>query len=107
MELATTRGSSSSGGLNSAAISAVFTISYVANRQPARRGRKSTLRFFDLAGDMFPEDGVGEGGEGGVPAFTRDGIELQKIIADKRAAGRAPPQVKPGRITPPAALTAC
>jgi len=56
---------------------------------------------------MFPEDGVGEGGEGGVPAFTRDGIELQKIIADKRAAGRAPPQVKPGRITPPAALTAC
>jgi hypothetical protein len=35
-------------------------------------------------------------GAGGVPAFTRDGIEyLQKIIADKRAAGRAPPQVKP------------
>jgi hypothetical protein len=30
-----------------------------------------------------------------VPAFMRDGIELQKIIADKRAAGRAPPQVKP------------
>jgi hypothetical protein len=25
-----------------------------------------------LAGDMVPEDGVGEGG---VPAFTRDGIE--------------------------------
>jgi hypothetical protein len=45
---------------------------------------------------MLSEDGVGEGGEGGVPAFTRDGIEyLQKIIADKRAAGRAPPQVKP------------
>ena len=92
MELATTRGSSSSAGLNSAAISVVFTISYVANRQPARRGRKSALRFFDLAGDMVPEDGVGEGG---VPAFMRDGIELQKIIADKRAAGRAPPQVKP------------
>jgi hypothetical protein len=92
VELATTRGSSSSAGLNSAAISVVFTISYVANRQPARRGRKSALRFFDLAGDMFPEDGVGEGG---VPAFMRDGIELQKIIADKRAAARAPPQVKP------------
>jgi hypothetical protein len=41
---------------------------------------------------MFPEDGVGEGG---MPAFTRDGIEFQKIIADKRAAVRAPPQVKP------------
>jgi hypothetical protein len=72
VELATTRGSSSSGGLSLAAISAVFTIGYVANRQPARRGRKSALRFFDLAGDMVPEDGVGEGG---VPAFTRDGIE--------------------------------
>jgi hypothetical protein len=35
-------------------------------------------------------------GEDGVPAFTRDGIEcLQQIIADKKAAGRAPPQVKP------------
>jgi hypothetical protein len=31
----------------------------------------------------------------GVPAFTRDSIEcLQQIIADQRAAGNAPPQVK-------------
>jgi hypothetical protein len=31
-----------------------------------------------------------------VTAFTRDGIEcLQQIIADERAARRAPPQVKP------------
>jgi hypothetical protein len=35
-------------------------------------------------------------GDDGVPALTRDGIEwLQQIIADKKAAGRAPPQVKP------------
>jgi hypothetical protein len=35
-------------------------------------------------------------GEDGVPALTRDGIEyLQQIIAEKRAAGRAPPQVNP------------
>ena len=48
---------------------------------------------------MFPEDGglwVDGVGEDGVPAFTRDGIEcLQQIIADERAASRAPPQVKP------------
>ena len=47
---------------------------------------------------MDPEDGCLWGysvGEDGVPAFTRDGIEcLQQIIADKKAAGRAPPQVK-------------
>jgi hypothetical protein len=46
-----------------------------------------------------PEDGclrVYGVGEDSVPAFTRDGIEyLQQIIADKRAAARAPPQVKP------------
>ncbi len=48
---------------------------------------------------MFPEDGclrVYGVGEDGVTAFTRDGIEcLQQIIADQRAPGRAPPQVKP------------
>jgi hypothetical protein len=77
-----------------AAISAVFTIGYVANLL----GEDENW-LFELAGDMFPEDGclwVYGVGEDGVPAFTRDGIEyLQQIIADKRAAGRAPPQVKP------------
>jgi ATP-dependent DNA ligase len=35
-------------------------------------------------------------GEDGVTAFTKPGIEyLQQIIADERAARRAPPQVKP------------
>ena len=93
MELAATRGSSAS-GLSLAAISAVFTIGYVANLL----GEDEDW-LFDLAGDMFSEDGclwVYGVGEGGVPAFTRDGIEcLQQIIADKKAAGRAPPQVKP------------
>jgi hypothetical protein len=33
--------------------------------------------------------------EDGVPAFIRDGIDnLREIIADKRAAGTAPPQVR-------------
>ena len=51
---------------------------------------------FDLSIDMFPEDGclwVYGVGEDGVPAFTEYGIEcLRQIIADERAAGRAPPQ---------------
>jgi hypothetical protein len=47
---------------------------------------------------MFPEDGclrVYGVGEDGVPAFTEFGIEcLKQIIADKRAAGTAPPKVR-------------
>ena len=47
---------------------------------------------------MFPEDGclwVYGVGEDIVPAFTSDGIEnLRQIIADQRAARRAPPQVR-------------
>jgi hypothetical protein len=47
---------------------------------------------------MFPEDGclrVYGLGEDGVTAFTRYAIEcLQQIIADERAADRAPPQAK-------------
>jgi len=93
VELAATRGSSSSGGLSLAAISAVFTIAYVANLL----GEDEDW-LFDLASDMFPEDGclwVYGVSEDGVPALTRDGIEyLQQIIAHERAAGRAPPQVK-------------
>ena len=94
MELAATGDSSSSGGLSLAAISAVFTIGYVANLL----GEDEDW-LFDLAGDMRPEDGclwVYGVGEDGVPAFTRDGIEyLQQIITDKKAAGSAPPQVNP------------
>jgi hypothetical protein len=77
-----------------AAISAVFTIGYVANLL----GEDEDW-LFDLASDMFPEHGclwVYGVGQDGVPALTHDGIEcLQQIVADKKAAGRAPPQVKP------------
>ena len=93
MELAAALGTAKSGGLIMAAIAQVFTISYVANLL----GEDEDW-LFDLSTDMFPEDGclwVYGVGEDGVPAFTKDGIEnLRQIIADERAAGRAPPQVK-------------
>jgi len=77
-----------------AAISAVFTIGYVANLL----GEDEDW-LFELSIGMEPEDGclwVHGVGEDGVPAFTRDGIDnLREIIADERAAGTAPPQVKP------------
>ena len=94
MELAAAFDAAKSGGLILAAIAAVFTIGYVANML----GEDEDW-LHDLSIDMFPEDGclrVYGVGEDGVIAFTRDGIEcLQQIIADERAAGRAPPQVKP------------
>ena len=94
MELAARFGSAQSGGLIVAAISAVFTIGYVANQL----GEDADW-LFDLSIDMFPEDGclwVYGVGEDGVPAFTEYGIEcLRQIIADERAAGRAPPQTRP------------
>src|SRR3954470_24050123 len=72
-----------------AAISAVFTIGYVATLL----GEDENW-IFDLSISMCPEDGclwVHGVGENGVPAFTRDGIEnLRQIIADERAAGRGP-----------------
>ena len=72
-----------------AAISAVFTIGYIANLL----GEDENWTF-DLSISMFPEDGclwVHGVGEDGVPAFTRDGIEnLRQIIANERAAGRGP-----------------
>jgi hypothetical protein len=75
-----------------AAISAVFTISYVANLL----GEDEDW-LFELSIGMEPEDGslwVYGVGEDGVPAFTRDGIDnLRQIIADERAAGKAPPQI--------------
>ena len=76
-----------------AAISAVFTIGYVANRL----GEDQDW-LYELSIDMFPEDGclhVYGVGEDGVVAFTQYGIEcLQQIIADEKAAGRAPPELK-------------
>jgi hypothetical protein len=96
VELATAFGSAKSGGLIVPAIAAVFTIGYVANKL----GEDEDW-LHDLSIDMFPEDGrlyVYGIGEDGVTAFTEDGIEcLRQIIADERAAGRAPPQVKPAK----------
>ena len=90
MELAAELGRAQPGRLIMAAISAVFTIGYVANLL----GEDENW-IFDLSIDMFPEDGclrVHGVGEDGVPAFTRDGIEnLRQIIADARAARRGPP----------------
>ena len=77
-----------------AAIAAVFTISHV-----ARMLGEDEDWLHDLSIDMFPEDGclhVYGVGEDGVAAFTQCGIEcLRQIIADERAAGNAPPQLKP------------
>ena len=89
MELAAGRGPAQPGRLIMAAISAVFTIGYVATLL----GEDENW-IFDLSSDMFPEDGclwVYGVGEDGVPAFTRDGIEnLRQIIADARDADRGP-----------------
>ena len=94
MDLAAAFGTGKPGGLIVAAISAVFTIGYVANLL----GEDEDW-LFDLSTDMFSEDGclwVYGIGEDGVPAFTQDGIDnLRQIIADKRADGRAPPQAQP------------
>ena len=85
MELAAERGRAQSGSLIIAAISAVFTIGYLANLPG-----EGEDWLHDLSINMFPEDGclwVYGVGEDGVPAFTRDGIEnLRQIIADERAA---------------------
>jgi hypothetical protein len=89
-----------------AAISAVFTIGYVANLL----GEDEDW-LFNLSTDMFPQGGclwVYGVGEDGVPAFTQDGIDnLRQIIADKRAAGKAPPPQVPQKIAYPADFTAC
>ena len=94
MELAAAFNAAKSGGVIVAAIAAVFTIGYVANRLG-----EDELWLHELSIDMFPEDGclrVYGVAEDGVTAFTRDGIEcLQQIIANERAARRAPPQVQP------------
>ena len=95
MELAVERDRAQSGSLIVAAISAVFTIGYVADLL----GEDEDW-IFDLSINMFPEDGclwVYGVGEDGVPAFTRDDIEnLRQIIADARADGRGS-QAKPSK----------
>ena len=81
------------------AISHAFTISYVAETL----GEDEDW-LHELSINMFPEDGclrVYGVGEDGVPAFTEYGIEcLKQIIADKRAAGTAPPKVRSGKAAP-------
>jgi hypothetical protein len=93
VELAAAFGTSQSGGLILAAIAAVFTIGYVANML----GEDEDW-LHELSISMLPEDGclhVYGIRDDGVTAFTEYGVEcLQQIIADQRAAGNAPPQVK-------------
>ena len=93
MELATSSGVRPSGCLTLAAISAVFTITYVAEIL----GEDEDW-LHELSIDMFPEDGrlrVYGVGEDGVTAFTEYGIEcLKQIIANERAAGKASPPVQ-------------
>jgi hypothetical protein len=93
VELAAEIGRAQPSRLIMAAISAVFTIGYVANLL----GEDEDW-LFELSIGMEPEDGslwVYGVGDDGVPAFTRDGIDnLREIIADQRAARKGPP-VKP------------
>jgi len=93
LELAAFASTRPPGSLTLPAISAVFTITYVA----AMLGEDEEW-LHELSIDMFSEDGclrVYGVGEDGVTAFTDYGIEcLKQIIADERAAGRAPPPVQ-------------
>jgi hypothetical protein len=91
MELAASRHAHEPGSLILAAISHVFTISYVAELL----GEDEDW-LHQLSIDMFPEDGrlyVNSGKDDAITAFTEDGIEnLKQIIADMRAYRRAPPR---------------
>ena len=91
MELAAAFDAAKSGGVIVVSIVALFTIGDV-----AKMLGEDEDWLYELSIDMFPEDGCLRVGEDGVTAFTRDGIDcLRQIIADERAARRAPPQVKP------------
>jgi hypothetical protein len=96
VELAAALGTAKSGSLIVAAIASVFTIGYVANLLG-----EDEDSLHELSIDMFPEHGrlwVYGVGEDGVTAFTEEGIEnLRQIIIDERAAGRAPPRIKPAK----------
>ena len=76
-----------------AALSAVFTIDYV-----AKLLGEDEDWLYELSISMFPEDGclhVYGIGEDGVTAFTQYGIDcLKQIIDDERIAGRAPKPVR-------------
>ncbi len=76
-----------------AAVASVFTITFVADML----GEDEDW-LHELSIGMFPEDGclrVYGVGDDGVTAFTEYGIEcLKQIVADERAAGKAPPQIK-------------
>jgi hypothetical protein len=96
VELAAALGTAKSGSLIMAAIASVFTIGYAANLL----GEDEDW-LHELSIDMFPEDGrlwVYGVGDDGATAFTEEGIEnLRQIIIDERAAGRAPPRIKPAK----------
>ncbi len=81
-------------GLTMAAITRVFTIGRVAQML----GENEDW-LHDIANEMEPEDGclwIYGVGEKEILAFTDFGIDcLRQIIADKKAAGTAPPQLKP------------
>lgn len=89
-------GARPSSSLTLPAISHVFTINYVAEMLG-----EDVEWLHEIQITMFPEDGclhVYGIGEDGVPAFTDYGIEcLRQIIADERAAGRAPPKIQPAK----------
>ena len=93
MELAAASGVHPPGSLILAAISAVFTITYVAEIL-----REDEDWPHELSIDMFPEDGclhVYGVGDNSVTAFTEYGIEcLKQIIADERAGEKAPTPVQ-------------
>jgi len=93
VELAASASACPSGRLTLPAISAVFTITYVAEMLG-----EDEEWLHELSIDMFPEDGclrVYGVGEDGVTVFTDYGIEcLKQLIADERAARRAPPPVQ-------------
>jgi hypothetical protein len=93
LELAASASARPSGSLTLPAISAVFTITYVAEML----GEDEDW-LHELSIDMFPEDGclrIYGIGDDGLTAFTDYGIDcLKQIIADERAAGTAPPPVQ-------------